>query len=450
MTAPESPTTGEIPAPSVAGRLLWGLIAAGLAVSFFVQAHGVDGDGRLRFDTLQALLGGGGIPTTKYPLIGSLPAIPLILLGHVIASPEWWVARYNVLVYAAGLGLLFGLLRGRLPADVLAAFLLLLGTTAMFPNSLSGFGAETFSAMAVATGLVAWTGGRWKAGAVLLAAGVANQPATLVGLALALGWWAWRMKRARAAVPVVLAAALWMLDNLIRRGSPLTSGYESDHGFQTLLPFSGLPGFSYPTLFGAGSLILSSGKGLLFFTPGLTLLLGRGLEPLHQVRDVLMMWLLYLAGLVAVYGTWWAWYGGYSWGPRFLLFASLPATLLLATFVRRAPRGLVPATLVLLMLALSVWAGIDGQTYGLNAQSTCTANHYFLESFCWYVPEFSVLWTPFVFQAPFSWRYPAIFIYAVGVSVFVGWPLIAQWASAVRRQSAAAWSAYRARPAWRF
>ena len=420
----------------------------GLALFFFVLSHGVDGDGRLRLDALESLLG-GSIPATKYPLIGSLPALPLILLGHLVASPDWWAARYNVLVYAAGLGLLFKLLQGQLPADVLAAFLLLLGTTAMFPNALTGFGAETFSAMAIGTGLVAWAGGRWKTGALLLAIGVANQPATIAGLALALGWWAWRMKRARAAVPLVLSLALWMLDNLIRRGSPLTSGYEHDHGFQTLLPFSGLAGFSYPTLLGAGSLLLSSGKGLLFFTPGLTLLFGRGQKTLRPVRDALIMWLLFLAGMVLLYGTWWAWYGGYSWGPRFFLFASLPAALLLATFVRRPPRGLTAATLVLLVFVLSVWAGIDGETYGQYAQSACTANHYFLESFCWYVPEFSVLWTPLVFHAPFSWRYPLIFAYAIGVSAFVAWPLIVRWLAALSRESAAAWSAHRGGPAWR-
>jgi len=125
-------------------------------------------DGRLRYDALQNWLGGGGVPSTKFPLIGSLPSIPLILLGHVVASPEWWVARYNVLVYAAGIGLLYALLRDHIATDLLGAFLVLLGTTAMLPNSLTGFGVETFTAMAVGTGLVAWSVGRWQTGAVLI------------------------------------------------------------------------------------------------------------------------------------------------------------------------------------------------------------------------------------------------------------------------------------------
>ncbi len=319
----------------LSNRVVWGLIALGLLLFFFVLPHGVDGDGRLRFVALQGWLTGHGTPDTKYPLIGSLPAVPLMLLGRVVASPDWWVSRYNVVVYAAGIGLLYALLRRRLAGDVLGAFLLLLGTTAMLPNSLKGFGAETFSAMAVGTGLVAWSVGRWKTATVLLGVGVANQPASFVGLALALGWWAWREKQLRALAPLVLSAGLWMLENAVRKGSAIFTGYAQDHGFRTLLPYSGLTGFSYPLFFGVPSLLLSFGKGLLFFTPGLVLAFGRGLEAVRPIKDVMVLWLLYLVGLVLVYGGWWAWYGGYTWGPRFLIVASLPASLLLAAQVRR-------------------------------------------------------------------------------------------------------------------
>src|SRR2546430_10361340 len=51
------------------------------------------------------------------------------------------------------------------------------------------------------------------------------------------------------------------------------------------------------------------------------------------------------AGIVLVYGTWWAWYGGFTWGPRFLIFASLPASLLLAAQIRRPPQTLLIQTM---------------------------------------------------------------------------------------------------------
>lgn len=433
----------------LSNRVVWGLIALGVLLFFFVLPHSVTGDGRLRFVALQGWLAGQGMPSTKYPLIGSLPVVPLMLLGRVIAAPDWWVSRYNVIVYAAGLGLLYVLLRRRLAGDVLGAFLLLLGTTAMLPNSLRGFGAETFSAMAVGTGLVAWSVGRWKTATVLLGVGVANQPATFVGLALALGWWAWREKRLRTLAPLVLSAGLWLLENAVRKGTALSTGYETDHGFQTLLPYSGLKGFSYPLFFGVPSLLISFGKGLLFFAPGLVLVFRRGLEAVRPVNDVLALWLIYLAGLVLAYGGWWAWYGGFTWGPRFLIFASLPASLLLAAQVRRPPSALLPATVVLVALIFSVWVGVDGQVFGQLGQDVCAANSYRIEAFCWYVPEFSVLWTPFV-HPNFSWLLPIVVAYAATVAACVARPLFSKWALTVRRDLTMIWADYKGRSTWRF
>jgi hypothetical protein len=433
----------------LSNRAVWGLIALGLLLFFFVLPHGITGDGRLRFVALQGWLAGQGTPNTKYPLIGSLPAVPLMLLGRVLASPDWWVSRYNVIVYAGGIGVLYALLRRRLAGDVLAAFLLLLGTTAMLPNSLRGFGAETFSAMAVGTGLVAWSVGRWKTATVLLGLGVANQPATFVGLAMALGWWSWREKQLRALAPLVLSAGLWLLENAVRKGSAVSTGYETDHGFRTLLPYSGLMGFSYPLFFGVLSLLISFGKGLLFFAPGLVLVFRHGFDAVRPIKDVVVLWLIYLAGLVLAYGGWWAWYGGFTWGPRFLIFASLPASLLLAAHVRRPPSALLPATIVLAALILSVWVGIDGQVFGQLGQDVCAANSYRVEAFCWYVPEFSVLWTPFV-HPTFSWLLPIVAVYAAVVAAYVARPLLSRWALAVRRDLTTTWAEYRGRGAWRF
>ncbi len=450
VTSEMTPIADEQPTPHMPSWVTWGLLALDLLLLFFVLPHLIEGDRLVRFDALQSLLTGHGVPDSKYPVIGSLPAIPLMLLGRVVGSPQGWVAHYNVIVYAAGLGLLYLLLRGRVASDVLGAFLLLLGTTAMLPFSLIGFGAETFSSMAVASGLAAWSVGRWKTATVLLGVGVANQPATFVGLALAMGWWAWRFKRVRALAPLVLSAGLWMLENTVRRKSALSSGYENDHGIRTLLPYSGLPGFSYPPFYGVLSLLLSFGKGLLFFAPGLVLVFGRGLQALRSVREILVMWMLFLAGMVLVYANWWAWFGGFTWGPRFLTFASVPASLLLAAQVRRPARGLLAPTVVLAALVFSVWVGIDGLTFGRFGQDVCSANNYSLESFCWYVPEFSVLYTPFIFHPHLTWQDIILIAYAVGVTIYVAYPLLREWTLTVYRDLELALAAYRRRASWRF
>jgi hypothetical protein len=105
---------------------------------------------------------------------------------------------------------------------------------------------------------------------------------------------------------------------------------------------------------------------------------------------------------------------------------------------------------VLAALLLSVWVGIDGQTFGNFAQTTCTANHYYLESFCWYVPEFSVLWTPFVSGVHPTWTGYMVIAYAVGVSAYVASPLLRQWMVTLRRAVGLARDAYARRAPWRF
>jgi hypothetical protein len=52
----------------------------------------------------------------------------------------------------------------------------------------------------------------------------------------------------------------------------------------------------------------------------------------------------------------------------------------------------------MLVLALSVWVGINGAVFGQQSMDVCWANDYALEFMCWYVPEFSALWRPFVTQ----------------------------------------------------
>ena len=175
-----------------------------------------------------------------------------------------------------------------------------------------------------------------------------------------------------------------------------------------------------------------------------------GLDAVRPIKDVLVLWILYLAGMILVYGSWWAWYGGVSWGPRFLLFASLPASLLLAAQVWRPPRDLLAATVVVAAFLLSVWVGIDGQTFGRFGQDACFANHYALESFCWYVPEFSVLWTPLVAHAQLSVGDVILVAYSVPVAAYVSWPLIRHWARTALDTVRLSWSAYRRRHAWRF
>jgi hypothetical protein len=220
-----------------------------------------------------------------------------------------------------------------------------------------------------------------------------------------------------------MVAALVCGEALLRRGG-LRSGYEGDHGIRTVLPYSGLPGFSYPFLLGVLSLALSFGKGVVFYAPGLLVGPGSRLDRYPEILAAQRLWLVFLGGLVAVYARWWSWYGGEFWGPRFLLFASIPASLLLA--LRIEERGSVGRSLVTLgALILSVWIGADGALFGQDSLSICHDNGYALEHLCWHVPEYAAWISPFVEHRPLGLRDACFLAYYVCVLAYLAAPIVA-------------------------
>ena len=185
---------------------------------------------------------------------------------------------------------------------------------------------------------------------------------------------------------------------MIKFGSLFGSPYLSanDKGFQTFMPYSGMPGFSYPVFFGVMSILLSFGKGLLFFVPGLALFLSRSTYALLRMNNRLAITLAAsMIAMIVVYAKWWAWYGGFFWGPRFFLVLVFPAALALSVCMANVRRGNELA-LLLAIISLSVWVGIDGVLFGQTGMEICAADSYKMELLCCYTPEFSALWRPFV------------------------------------------------------
>jgi hypothetical protein len=229
------------------------------------------------------------------------------------------------------------------------------------------------------------------------------------------------------------------------------SGYEDNHGSATLLPYSGQPGFSFPLVFGVLSIVLSFGKGLVFFAPGLLLPLPAGsLGP--EARAARRMWLAFLLGLVLVYARWWAWYGGNFWGPRFFLFASVPAALALAVRLSAARRLTLAANCATLAcLALSCWVGAEGLAWDQLNMGECFANDYALEYLAWYVPEYSALWRPFAAPPAFSvTRTMAVCVFAAGF-LYLATPLVGMCARQLAARIRRVWDASRRmNGAWRF
>jgi hypothetical protein len=161
-----------------------------------------------------------------------------------------------------------------------------------------------------------------------------------------------------------------------------------------MLPYSAIPGFSYPFLLGVLGLFFSFGKGILFYAPGMFARVRDRIES-AALRKSYGLWLLFAGGLIATYAKWWAWYGGEFWGPRYVFFVTIPASFALA--LNLGETASVPRALVtLVMLTLSVWIGADGALFGQDNLGQCAANNYALEHLCWHVPEFAAWVRPFI------------------------------------------------------
>ncbi len=221
-----APTTTE--GSPMRARLEIGLILLGLLALLFLMPHTISSDGQERFNELTLLLGKGIIPTRKYSMIGPIFAAPLWLLGNPFHVAYALVSRFNWLLFSTGLLVMYVLLRRRLDPTLLRTFILILIAGSMFPNHLSNFYGEVFTAMFVGVGLLIAivVGGRARLGGwFAVALGVANTPATLVGLGLIAVRRIWETGRLRPVLVIVAAGALIGAENW-KRASPTRSSSD--------------------------------------------------------------------------------------------------------------------------------------------------------------------------------------------------------------------------------
>lgn len=406
------------------------LIVTGLAIFGFVLPHYTLADAQVRYQNLLALLDHGRLEPGLYSLVGPAFATPLVWLGRAVGHQRRVVELYNTGVFSAGVLSLYLLLRGRLDAALLRRFLLVLVAGSMFAAHVVQWNSEVFTAMTVAAGLTAVGVNRWAPvgwGAVVL--GVANTPAAIAGLVLTVGKRIVDGRRLRYGLAVIAAVALITGELWVRNGGPLRSGYGDFVSAPTPMPYTGTSGFSYPFFFGLLSICLSFGKGLLFFAPGLVLPVRRTMSQIvigegTTLYRLYVSWLLFLAGLVIVHSPWWGWYGGLTWGPRFMLFASIPAALAIAVRLGDLTAAVWVRVLTLFTLALSIWVGICAAVFLQAAfPETCSRSNYQFEALCHYTPDFSVLWYPLVAHMPISGTKIGVLGYFVVVFGYLSWPL---------------------------
>ena len=153
-------------------------------------------------------------------------------------------------------------------------------------------------------------------------------------------------------IPVVLAGLVSLWWNWVRYGNIWDSGYVETERFSAVW------------WFGVTGLLVGPGRGLIWYSPALLLAIPGAIWFWRKSRALLYFCLALCVLYIAIYGKWYMWHGGYSWGPRFLV-PLMPFLALLTGPVWEAwadrRLGVVGrlATTVLLLLSIGVqWLGM--------------------------------------------------------------------------------------------
>jgi hypothetical protein len=305
-------------------------------------------------------------PYSFYGLGTSLMMLALYAPAKALgADPISAAMDANAVLFAltaAGLYLLCRLLRAT-PVQALVTAGAVGLATPLLAYVATGF-SEVGVAAGVTLGLLGLaalaSGRRWGGVCVGVGIGAAvlfrTDSLVLVGPFLAVG--AWLVRPQRQTLSGVLAGglpfgAVWAVYNAVRFGAPWRLGYAGELRFNHPI-FSGLYG-----------LVLSPGKGVIWYAPVVVVALLGARAAWRRSPVISGVAGAILVSRVVFFAPYWAWHGSGSWGPR-MLVPAMPVLALgilgvvsASTVKRWALGGAVAGIVAVSALVQVVGAGVD-------------------------------------------------------------------------------------------
>jgi hypothetical protein len=379
------------------GRMTAALFSAAM-LAFLLLPQRVQGDDSVR-RVMITQLADGIKPETKYSFIQPVVSLPVFwVLDHLrfgiyalTLLPILWMSLWALTVWTV-------LTNSRSPA--FAHHVVVLTVSSLAGAYLIGFSSDVFTALAMSGGVIVGLLGRSR-GARITAWGVfilgaANTPAMFPATAFLAAYLVARRREIRYALLPAGVFMLMVIEATTVSGRLAWTRYsdEVEHGSVELLPWGDVHGFGWPLWSGLLALLFSFGRGLVFYIPTMWNGVSRPSERTSTPEYAL--WFVVLA-LLPIYATWWAWFGGVSFGPRFFTIAVVPAAMATASLATRPDRSVLRSVVAAASVLMSLWVAVAGVVFGVTAAAFdwCASGGGFNNfAMCLYTPEYSSLWAP--------------------------------------------------------